>query len=410
MKKTTVSREESDERELYDSIYRSIKKDYKRLRQRELVKKLFSLTSFIFAFLGVFSICFYLFFFHERIGLLHREIEQYKEKVALLEDEVSRLSTSEQWYKDQIEKYEYTFSNLKIEDDRIVDFDLSDSVKQYVEGIEDSPKEYRNITRGNTLFKETALTFDLGTGEDLPFFYSVLKKYNITATIFISNEMPSLTYGSLFKRKNITYLIKLGNLGCEFANHTWSHYNLRRSLYETSKKKRLNLSFVSDNILDEITLKREFDRVRDKFYSETGFQLSPFWRAPYGEIDHKILTIAARAGYPNHVLWSSNKMGPLDFYDYITSRFIWVKDRQSAQLQRKINPYYFSSSEMLARLREWERVDKHGLNGSIAISHLGTSRKSDKMIYILPDFISYCKSRGYHFVVVSKVINDIQDY
>ena len=222
--------------------------------------------------------------------------------------------------------------------------------------------------------------------------------------------MNSTEYGSLFDQKHLDYLIKLHEIGCEFGNHTWSHYNLQRSLYETSKKRRLGLSFISDEVLDEISLKLEFDMVRNKLYNDTGIELSPFWRAPYGAFDRRILKMASMAGYPNHVYWSSNKMGPLDFYDYVTKRNIRVKQRDTGKYIKVKNPFYFSSTEMLARLKEWERSDIHGLNGAISIAHLGTSRKNDKIIYILPEYISYFQNKGYHFVLVSEVINDKMDY
>jgi peptidoglycan/xylan/chitin deacetylase (PgdA/CDA1 family) len=401
---------EAETAELYEQIYNLSQKQYKSTKLRFFARRSALLIILLMSAFGFFTVIFYFTFVKGYLHSLNRQLLDYSKSVESLNTELDKLSASEQEYINQIKNYEETFSNLKIEDNRLVDFDLTKTVNKNIEEINGSEWEYRNIFRGNTDFKEIALTFDLGTGEDLSFVYSILKRYNVRATIFISNEMSSTEYGSLFRQKHIDYLVKLHELGCEFGNHTWSHYNLLRSLYETSKKRRLSLSFVSDEVLDELDLKLEFDRVRDKLFRETGIELSPFWRAPYGAYDRRILKIASMAGYPNHVYWSSNKIGPLDFYDYVTKRNLWVKDRDMEKYTKVRNPYYYSSTEMLARLKDWEKADSHGMNGAISISHLGTSRKNDKIIYILPEYISYFQKKGYHFVLISELINDKTDY
>lgn len=400
---------EPDSPELYHHIYEFAQKDYKTVRMRIFARRSLYLFILFLSAAGLFFTIFYFIFLQDHLKALKNQLQQYSNNIKNLYSEIDKLTASEMEYRGRLQVYKDTFSKLKIEDNRIVDFDLTESVQKYVEKYDDIPKIYKNIYRGNTGLRETALTFDLGTGEDSPYIYAVLKKAGVKATIFISNEMPATNYGALFSDKNVSSLIKFSKLGCEFGNHTWSHYNLKTSLYETSRRKRLNLSFISDEILDEVTLKLEFDRVKDKFYRETGIMLSSFWRAPYGAIDRRILTIAAKAGYSNHVFWSSNKCGPLDFYDYITKRTIRIKDKKSGHYTRRKNPLYFSSSEMLARLKKWEKVDPHGLNGAIAISHLGTARKADKMVHILPEYISYFQKKGYHFVLISEIINNKKD-
>ena len=401
---------EPESPELYHHIYELAQKDYKSTKIRLFARRSVLFIILIMSALGFFFLVFYFAFLHNYMESLNNQLLKYSKNLETLTTEVERLTSTEQEYQNQIKSYEDKLRNLQIEDNRIVDFDLTDTIRSNIAKIDTYDMNYENIYRGNTSFKETALTFDLGTGEELPYVYTILKRFNVRATIFISNEMPSTEYGALFRQKNLAYLIKLNQIGCEFGNHTWSHYNLKRSLYETSKKRRLNLPFISNEVLDEINLKLEFDRVKDKFYRETGITLTPFWRAPYGAIDSRILTIASKSGYPNHVFWSSNKKGPLDFYDYITKRSFRVKNNKTGKYTRMKNPYYFSSAEMLARLKEWERADIHGLNGAISIGHLGTSRRTDKIINILPEYISYFQNKGYHFVLVSELINDKKDY
>jgi len=333
------------------------------------------------------------------------KILYYSMKTQSLNSEIKKPTTPKEEYLNQIKDYPEAFRELKIEDNEVIDLDLTEKVEKTIKDIKISEAKFINIYRGNKAFPETALTFDLGTGEELPFVYTVLKKFGIKATIFISNEMESTEYGSLFNQRNIDYLIKMGELGCEFGNHTWSHYNLKRSIYETSKKTRLSLTFISDDVMDEVAIKMELERTSRFFYQKTGYRISPYWRAPYGAIDQRILSIAASAGYPYHVFWSANSKGPLDFYDYVKNRFIWVKDKNTGKYSRRKNPFYYTSEEMLYRLKEWERVDPHGLNGTISICHLGTSRKTDKIINILPEYIAYFQEKGYRFVRVSELMN-----
>jgi peptidoglycan/xylan/chitin deacetylase (PgdA/CDA1 family) len=62
------------------------------------------------------------------------------------------------------------------------------------------------------------------------------------------------------------------------------------------------------------------------------------------------------------------------------------------------------------RLKRWEAADRNGLRGAISIGHLGTSRKADKIIYSLPEYISFFQRKGYHFVTLSELLNDRADY
>jgi peptidoglycan/xylan/chitin deacetylase (PgdA/CDA1 family) len=404
----TVARE-PDQLELYNHIYELSKRDYKTLLLKSIAKRSFSLVVLLLSAAGLFFTIFYFIFLKDRIGDLREQLSLSFGKIEQLRAEVERLTISELKYRNQLRLYEDTFRNLKFEDGRVIDYDLTETVRNNLAALDASLGEYRNITRGNTRFNETALTLDLGTGEDLPYVCSVLKRYGAKATVFVSNEMPSEEYGSLFRERNVEYLVKLAGLGCEFGNHTWSHFNLKESLYETSKRRRLALAYVSDGVLDEVTLKLEFDRVSETFRRRTGLGLSPYWRAPYGAFDRRILSAAAKAGYPNHVLWSANARGPLDFYDYIhknVSRGV----KGNPRFLRSLNRRYFSSSETLVRLKLWEAADPNGLRGAISIGHLGTSRKTDKIIYSLPEYISFFQRKGYHFVTLTELLNDKADY
>jgi peptidoglycan/xylan/chitin deacetylase (PgdA/CDA1 family) len=404
-----MSNKDRIDEEIYEELYTQSQKDYRRIRVRGFFRRSFYLFLTLLAVIGILATLIYLTFIRDHLEKLKDEISRYTDELAHLNSEIRKLSASEYFYKSQIDEYQSVFDALIIEDSRLVDVDLTKVVRENIESFEEEGFEYYNISRGNTDFRETALTFDLGTGEDLAAVYTTLNRLGARATVFISNELASTQYGSLFKERNIQYLQKLGELGCEFGNHTWSHYHLKRSIYETSKKKRLHLSFVSDEVLDEFSLILEFDRVRKVFKQETGLELSPLWRAPYGAIDHRILNTAAKAGYPYHIFWSSNDMGPLDFFDYEKKRTVRIYDNDRHKYTLVRNPTYFTSGEMLQRMKEWEKTDEYGLNGAISIAHLGTSRKIDRMVRILPEYIAYFQNKGYRFVTVSEVLNDHED-
>jgi peptidoglycan/xylan/chitin deacetylase (PgdA/CDA1 family) len=393
-----------DPNDLYKILYSSAQLDYRRVKRRSFVKRTLLFVVTALSVVGTFSVVFYPTFLKSRISSMEEEIVKYRNSIITLNTQIDALSTHRLEYENRLQAYENMIGRLKVEDDRIIDFDLTEEVERSTGRIDAIDAEYKNITRGSKVVRATALTFDLGTGDDLPLVYSILKRFDTKATVFLSNEMSSERYGSLFNPKNLEYLVKLKALGCEFGNHTWSHYNLKRSLYETSKKNRVNFSFLSDEVLDEMNITRELKMVEERMFEQTGIVLSPLWRAPYGEIDDRILKTAASAGYPNHIFWSANGTGPLDFYDYVTRRFVWRKDSETGRLIRVKNPYFYSSQEMLHRMKQWEAADPAGLNGAISIAHLGTSRKNDRMVFILPEYISYFENRGYRFVTVSELL------
>ena len=403
---SNITQNSSKENIVYSSIYALSRDYYKHGRVKNAFRLIYKILLLLLIMISLSGIILYSTAVRPYINSLKAKVNTYEIKLMQLNDNLETMKLKENNYLNQLQKYKTFLSHVKIENNKLVDYDLSNVVDKNNKTLDGLKIHFVNFSRGNINKAETAMTFDLGTGKELPYVYKTLKNFGVPATIFLTNANPSLKYGSLLNDKNIYYLQKLSKLGCEFGNHTWSHYNLLSSLYETSKKRRLSLLPISDNVIDELSIILEFKRVADVFYQKTGLKLSPIWRAPYGAIDNRVLKLAAKAGYPYHIFWSSNKLGPLDFYDYVKKRNIIRRDRITGKLVRTKNPYYFSSSEMLQRLKLWEEVDPHGLNGAISIAHLGTARKLDKIIYILPDYIAFVIKKGYRFVKVSQLIND----
>ncbi len=392
---------------VYSYIYDLSKSQYQKEKLKRKLRLVIKLTTYIFISSCIILVFAYFIYIKPNIQTLKNMLTQYKEKLEQANREIEIIKTENKEYQTKLKNLEKIFNNLEIVDNRIVDLNLSEKVEENIKLIDKIDVKYQNFSRGDKNVKETALTFDLGTGEELPFVYRTLKRFRVNATIFVSNENPSITCGSLFNERNIKYLKKLSKIGCEFGNHTWSHYNLVRSLYESSKRRRLLLTPLSDDVIDLLTLRTEFKKVEETLLRETGIQIKHIWRAPYGAINERILKLAAASGYRYHIFWSSNRLGPLDFYDYVFRKIIYMRDDKTNKLKLEKNPYYFSSSELFNRLKEWEKVDPYGLNGAIAIAHLGTARKFDRTISILPEYIAYFKNKGYRFVKVTQMLPNL---
>ncbi|EMY02305.1 polysaccharide deacetylase PdaA domain protein [Leptospira interrogans str. 2002000626] len=145
--------------------------------------------------------------------------------------------------------------------------------------------------------------------------------------MFVSNENPALKNGSFFSNTNLYYLKKLSELGNRvvFGNHTWSHYNIPRSLYETSLHKRALLSYISNEVPDANFLQQEMKMVEEKFQSITGKPLTKYYRLPYGGFDPLVIQTFGRLGYTHHIFWSNNSEGSLDIPDFVYKKFIYKK-------------------------------------------------------------------------------------
>ena len=107
-------------------------------------------------------------------------------------------------------------------------------------------------------------------------------------------------------------------------------------------------------------------------------------------------------------MWSKNSVGSLDLPDYIYKQFL-TRYNEKGKPQVVKNPLYKTGRETLDFLYKWENRDKNGMNGAIILMHLGSPRKFDKLIDILPEFIETMQTKGYQFVTVSEVLNDKLD-
>ncbi len=397
------SSEEKDEH-ILKSISDYSKKDYEKIVSREKTKKILKRAFFIFILFLVVAVSFIISYLYYTNKSKEKFIASINYKITDLQREINRIKQEEEEQIRRVENYQLI---LKKRLRNISDKNLSKQVNENYFNIKSKLKNVKayNIIKGNPRFKEIALTFDLASGQDCEFLYNLIKKTGIKITIFISNENASYKTGSLFRRRNIYWIRKFVRLNgqVEFGNHTWSHFNLVRSLKVNSLKRRLRRTNISDEPINLEKFHKEMMQVEDRFYNLTGQKLTKIWRAPYGAINNTILKMAARFGYEKHIFWSNNGRKSLDVPDYISKRLV----RKNGQLVN--NPLYMTGQQALKMLIDYEKETRRGMNGSIILMHLGTNRKIDKLIYILPKFVEKMKQKGYSFVTVSEIINNKQD-
>lgn len=392
-----------NDHKFYEMLGEYVKEDSLR-HEQELQngrkKKYFIKLIIIGVFLTFLSFFLYLIF---TLKKSEEAIESKNAELIEMKQDLQAALYEQYFYEEEAEKYK----SLLIHKFPEKEIDLKDNVSQNLENIKKIASAFHgeNIYRGNINNKNIALTFDLASGEDLDAIYHYLNSYNIKITIFISNEKPG-EEGSLTSRTNVQLIKKMAKMDgkVEFGNHTWSHYNHYRSLMETSFKKRKMMDNISDEILDIPSMENEVSRVKDRFKEITTKELANIYRLPYGSLNQLILNSYASFGYNKHIMWSYNSYGSLDLPDYIMKKYIYKKS-ETGSVKLVKNPFYKTKEEVLAFLNVWEEKDPNGMNGAIILMHLGTPRKHDKLIEILPEFIKRMQEKKYHFVTISEVLD-----
>lgn len=183
--------------------------------------------------------------------------------------------------------------------------------------------------------KVVALTFDDGPRNTLKVL-AILEEKQVPATFFLLGN-NALTKPHLVKA--------IVDAGCEVANHTWNHPNL----------KKLN----EENIYWQI-------QSCHVAYEALGTQPLPFMRPPYGNWNETVQDVCARLNY-DLILWD------VDSRDW----------------------EYNNANKVMAK------VMKELKPGSIALFHEGKK----VTLEVLPRFIDEARALGYQFVLLSDYID-----
>lgn len=239
------------------------------------------------------------------------------------------------------------------------------------------PQKNNNFSfdNGATTLKAVSLTFDGASDANAAIsILDTLNSRNVKATLFLT--------GHFLKRyPDIVRQFLAG--GHEIGNHTLSHPHL------TSYAQNYIQSTLPD-ITAEI-IRNELQKNNELFYSITGQNMIPLWRAPYGEFNRTICDWARLAGF-RHVGWRVGR----SFRENLDSND-WIPDENT--------PGFKTPEEVLAKIINIAESNT-ALHGGIILMHLGTARKEQSMqVYtILGRLIDDLRSRGFRIVTVSEMI------
>lgn len=185
---------------------------------------------------------------------------------------------------------------------------------------------------------------------------SMLRKYNIKGGFFFTGEFFEL-YPDVVRR-----LVAEGHY---VGSHSYGHL-----LYAPWGKR--------DSLL---VTRQEFEEDMFKSYKvlrEFGITDAPYFIPPYEHYNATISSWARQLG--------------LQVINY-TPGTLTNGDYTTPGMSR-----YFSSKEILGKIREYERTDPDGLNGHIMLIHFGTDpSRTDKFYDNLPGLIRELRRKGYSF-------------
>lgn len=223
------------------------------------------------------------------------------------------------------------------------------------------PAYVPDLTRGPRDTREVLVSFDAGSSDrGAREILDALREKHLRTTIFLTG---------VFIRRYPDLARRIAADGHEVGNHTDTHPHLTTYAGNGRQATRPGV--------DRAFLAGELARTAQAYQEVTGRQISPFWRAPFGEQNDEIRRWAAQAGYW-HVGWTGGRAG-LDGLD-------WISDRAA--------PGYRTSDRVIEALLE--RAE----NGGIVLLHLGTDRE-DPVSSRIPRLLDGLSARGFRFARAS---------
>ncbi len=214
--------------------------------------------------------------------------------------------------------------------------------------------------------KQLALTFDGGSSDKGTLeILDILKTAKVRCTMFLTGRFI----------QNFPHLVeRILADGHEIGNHTYNHPHLTSLEKDGGNTRR--------DYVDEAYMSGQLNGTDSIFYSRFNQHLKPYWRAPFGEINPRIVHWAAKLGF-RHVGWSAH----CDSWD-------WVADTTSK--------LYRSPADIEAHFLALD--DKTGLSGKIILMHLGSERSKEFPYQSLADLIQRLHERGYRLVKISELL------
>jgi peptidoglycan/xylan/chitin deacetylase (PgdA/CDA1 family) len=198
----------------------------------------------------------------------------------------------------------------------------------------------KEITRGNITKKEVIFTFDGGgTVQSADQILNTLSKHHIKGTFFLTGKMIEA---------NPDLVKRIAKEGHEIFNHTYDHPFLTKISNEQITSELINMEKI---LMKDINLSPK-----------------PYFRAPYGARDARVLEATALAGYQS-VYWT------VDAHDWMNPQKI-TADQVKTRILSSLAP------------------------GNIYLMHLGDSISGA----ILDDVFTSIESKGYKIVSLTQGI------
>lgn len=229
----------------------------------------------------------------------------------------------------------------------------------YVEG---------GIIRGDKNSKEMALVF---TGDEFAeggnAIADALQKHSVKASFFFTGRFYS-------ERSNRQIIQRLKNDGHYLGPHSDQHllyvdWNERNKTLVTREKFEKDLN-------DNFAAMRPFGIDRKQV---------PFFMPPYEWYNREI------AGWSEAMGFRIVNFTP--------------GTRSNADYTTDDDPNYISSDAIMARIKEHEARDPHGLNGFILLTHIGAGpKRTDKFHNNIDEFLNWLESEGYQSVRVDELL------
>lgn len=137
----------------------------------------------------------------------------------------------------------------------------------------------KEITRGDTSKKQVIFTFDGGsTIESSDKILEVLAKHHVKGTFFLTGKMIE-NHPDLVRR--------IASSGAEIFNHTYDHPDLTK--------------IEEEKVIEELV------KTESVLQKTAGVSSKPYFRAPYGARDSRVLDSAKKAGYQS-VYWTKDAL------------------------------------------------------------------------------------------------------
>ena len=215
--------------------------------------------------------------------------------------------------------------------------------------------------------KPLYLTIDTGSMKPAAEIAAVLKKHNVKATFFLSNER-TWNQGEALGAEYAPFWKALAADGHAFGSHTWRHWYFRQDLPGN------RVAYVSPTgtreALSQAGVCAELRRVDDRFRAITGKPLSPLWRAPGGRTTPRTLAFAKACGY-EHIGWDA-------------AGFL------GDELPSETYPNAKLLERALSRLK----------SGDVMVMHLGIRSRKDPFWPMLDPLLAGLEQKGFCFATL----------